>query len=115
MGKVSVEAYVRASLNYLTPTSKKPVSYAYEPPPGVPWSTVETEAREVTIRDLRRAGDDLALDSAGLQLLVHQTAVKNFWDEDEVLRVYYPETIALLKRVTGAAEVRIFDHTLRRR
>jgi hypothetical protein len=115
MGKISVEPYVRASLNYLTPTSEKPVSYAYEPPPGVPWSTVETEAREVTIRDLRRAGDDLALDSAGLQLLVHQTAVKNFWDEDEVLRVYYPETIALLKRVTGAAEVRIFDHTLRRR
>jgi len=115
MGKISVEPYVRASLNYLAAANEKPFSYAYEPPPGVRWSNVETEAREVTIRDLRAAGDDLSLDRAGFQLLVHQTAVKNFWDEDEVARVYYPESIAFLKRTTGAAEVRIFDHTLRRR
>jgi hypothetical protein len=106
---------IEASLNYLSATSERPVSYAYEPPPGVPWSTVQSEARTMTIRDLRPLGDDLLLDNAGFQLVTHQSAVENFWDEDEVKRVYYPESVDLLKRVTGAAEVRIFDHTLRRR
>jgi hypothetical protein len=32
-----------------------------------------------------------------------------------VKRVYYTESIDFLKRATGAADVRIFDHTLRRR
>ena len=34
---------------------------------------------------------------------------------EEIKRVYYPESVDLLKRVTGATEVRVFDHTLRRR
>ena len=47
--------------------------------------------------------------------MTHRSAVKNFWDEEELRRVYYPEAVALLKRVTGADRSHIFDHTLRRR
>jgi hypothetical protein len=46
--------------------------------------------------------------------LTHHSAVENFWDEEELKRVYYPEASDLLKRVTGASRVHVFDHTLRR-
>jgi hypothetical protein len=41
--------------------------------------------------------------------------VREFYDDDEVKRVYYPEAENLLKKVTGASRVFIFDHTTRRR
>jgi hypothetical protein len=107
--------HIQAALNFLAPTSAKPVTYAYQPPPGIPSSTAEAEEHATTIRDLRPAASKFSLDDAGFQFLPHRSAVKNFWDEDEIKRVYYPESIDLLKRVTGASEVRIFDHTLRRR
>jgi hypothetical protein len=79
--------HIQATLNYVAATSEKLVSYAYQPPPGVPLSTVQVEGHATTIHDLRPAASKFALDEVGF----------------------------LLKRVTGAAEVRVFDHTLRRR
>jgi hypothetical protein len=105
---------IEATLNYVAASGEKLVSYAYEPPPGVPLSTVQVEGHATTIHDLRPATSELALDEAGFKLLTRRSAV-NFWDEDEIKRVYYPESVELLKRVTGATEVRVFDHTLRRR
>ena len=107
--------HVQAALNYLVPTGEKPVTYAYEPPAGAPWSNVESEPHEEPIYDLRPVAAEFSLDTAGFQFVAHKSEVGNFWDEDEIRRVYYPESIALLKRVTGASEVRVFDHTLRRR
>jgi hypothetical protein len=40
--------------------------------------------------------------------------VKNFYDDEEVKKVYYPEAERLLERLTGASRVFIFDHTRRR-
>jgi hypothetical protein len=107
--------HIRAALNYLAATSQKPVTYAYQPPPGVPWSSAEADEHATIIHNLRPAATEFALDEAGFQLLTHPSGVKNFWDEDEIKRVYYSESIEFLKRVTGAGEVRVFDHTLRRR
>lgn len=107
--------YIQASLNYLAATGEKPVTYAYPPPPGVPWSTAEAEEHATDIHDLRPAASHLLLDGVGFEFLSHRSAVRNFWDEEEIRRVYYPESIEFLKRVTGANEARIFDHTLRRR
>jgi hypothetical protein len=107
--------HIEANLNYVAATGEKLVSYAYEPPAGVPKSNVQVEGRATTIHDLRPAASEFALDEVGFKFLTHRSAVKEFWDEDEIRRVYYPESIDLLKRVTGATEVRVFDHTLRRR
>jgi hypothetical protein len=107
--------YIEANLNYVAATGEKLVSYAYKPPAGIPLSNVQVEGHATTIHDLRPAASEFALDEVGFKFLTHRSAVKEFWDEDEIRRVYYPESIALLKRVTGATEVRVFDHTLRRR
>jgi hypothetical protein len=45
----------------------------------------------------------------------HETAVKDFYDPDEVKAVYYPEVERLLKRITGAERVVVFDHIVRNR
>jgi hypothetical protein len=106
--------HIQAALNYLAATREKPVTYAYQSPPGVPWSTAEADEHSTIIHNLRPAASELLLDDIGFQFLTHRSAVRNFWDEDEIKRVYYPESIDLLMRVTGASEVRVFDHTLRR-
>ena len=85
------------------------------PPLGVPMSTVQVEGHATTIHDLRPAASKFALDEVGFKLLTHRSAVRDFWDEEEIKRIYYPKSVDLLKRVTGATEVRVFDHTLRRR
>jgi hypothetical protein len=107
--------HIKATLNYVAATGEKLVSYAYERPAGVPMSNVQVEGHATTIHDLRPAASKFALDEVGFKLLAHRSAVRDFWDEDEIKRVYYPESVDLLKRVTGATEVRVFDHTFRRR
>ncbi len=53
------------------------------------------------------------LDRDGFRFVRHDTKVADFFDEDEVRRVYYPEMEALVKAESGASRVVVFDHTLR--
>jgi hypothetical protein len=69
------------------------------------------ERRAVEIADGR--GAKLSLDENGFELVPHATAVRDFFDEAEVRRVYYPEVEKLIGRVSGATRVVVFDHTLR--
>jgi len=107
--------YVTAKLNYLAPTAYKPVSYAYEPPPGVPRFNATREAHEVPIYDARPIRQTLSLDFEGFVLADHASTVRDFWNDDEVRDVYYPEAERLVQELTGATRVVIFDHTRRRR
>jgi hypothetical protein len=43
----------------------------------------------------------------------HATAVTDFYDDNQVRRVYYPEVAALIRSESGARRVEVFDHTLR--
>ena len=104
---------VVAPLNFLIPMAEKPVAYNYEPPPGVPARTGKSEEHHVAIRDARPLIGRLSLDSEGFVLLHHQTAVKNFYDEEEITSVYYPECERVIKEATGAARVVAFDHIVR--
>jgi len=106
---------VEAELNYLAPTEERPRTYTYDPPPGTPRSTVVNEPRVVHISDFRPIVHDISLDTQGFDLVVHRTAVRDFYNEQEVRSIYYPEAEHLLKQATGADRVLIFDHTVRRR
>ena len=39
--------------------------------------------------------------------------MRDFYDEDEIRSVYYPEMVELIKAESGAKRVVVFDHTLR--
>jgi hypothetical protein len=107
--------YVEGVLNYLAPMAAKPVNLAYDPPPGVPRATGVPAAHHMAIYNVRPVAGHLSLDSEGLALVKQNTAVRDFYDEDELRRVYYPETERLVADVTGATRVLVFDHTVRRR
>jgi hypothetical protein len=104
---------LNARLNYLADATPKPVNYAYDPPAGVPSRSGKYVQRSVAIRDGREIVSKLSLDTNGFVLTEHETAVKDFYDPDEVKSVYYPEVERLIKRVTGAERVVVFDHIVR--
>ena len=93
---------VNARLNYLAEAIPKPVNYAYDPPAGVPRRSGKYVERSVIVRNGREVLSKLSLDTNGFVLTKHETAVRDFYDSDEVKSVYYPEVERLLKRVTGA-------------
>jgi hypothetical protein len=106
---------VRAELNYMAPSGERPRTYAYDPPPGVPRTTIVNASHVVEISDARPILHEVTLDDQGFDLVRHRSGVGNFYAEDEVKHVYYPEAERLLEEATGAQRVVIFDHTVRRR
>ena len=107
--------WVKAELNYLAPTAERPRTYTYDPPAGVPRSTAVNEPHAVVISDARPVLSRVSLDEEGFGLVRHRSAVRDFYSEADVKAAYYPEAERLLKEVTGADRVHVFDTTVRRR
>jgi hypothetical protein len=82
---------ILAPLNFLVPMAEKPIAYNYEPPPGTLVRTGRNVEYQVRIRDARPLIDRLSLDREGFVLLRHQSAVSNFYDEEQIASIYYPE------------------------
>jgi hypothetical protein len=87
----------------------------YDPPPGVPKLSASYEEHTVTIRNLRPIAPSLSLDAEGFRLLVHESRVRDFHDDEEVRGTHYAEVEQLVAATTGANRVVVFDHTVRRR
>jgi hypothetical protein len=106
---------VSAALSYLVPMREKPYRYNYDPPPDVPRSNAAYETRTVAIHDVRSVASQLSLDAEGVAFTHIHSAVRDFYDDEEVRRVYYPEIEMLVAECTGAHRAVVFDHTVRRR
>jgi hypothetical protein len=65
------------------------------------------------VRNGREIAAELSLERNGFVLIEHKTAMKNFFDENELKSVYFPEVERLIREASGASRVVIFDHTLR--
>ena len=105
---------VEAQLNYLVDTGEKPESYG-----GVSQSVADEmrkgkyEEHKMTVTNGRQMIGQFSLEREGFIFVNHETKVKNFYDEGEVRSVYYAETEQLVKEISGAKRVVVFDHTLR--
>ena len=103
-----------ATLTYFVDTNETPVSLV-----GAPGQSDKrvggggSEPRRVTLRNGRHHAQEFVLEENGFRFLRHTTRVADFYDEDEIRRVYYPEMVALIKAEAGAKRVVVFDHTLR--
>jgi hypothetical protein len=113
--KIKASALVTAGLNYLGPTSGRPRTYTFEPPAGEPRSNIVLDPHDVAIHDARPGSDAFSLDEQGFALVRQHSAVSDVYDDRNVKSVYYPEAERLLKEVTGADRVFVFDHTVRKR
>lgn len=108
-------AFVEGRINFVQPLEEKLFSYAFEPPEGVPWTNSDYHGQSVRIENARPFASRLSLDVEGMTVVRRPSAVRDFWDEAQTLALGHPETAELVKDVTGASRVVVFDHTLRRR
>ena len=106
---------IEAELNYLVSNGERPVSYQYEPPPGVPKRSGVYRAHRVTISNGRVAPPPgaLSLDRNGFELHRRASVLSDFSDPAKIASLYYQQADTLLKEATGAKRVVVFDHTLR--
>lgn len=110
---IEAQKSVQTVMNYLENNSERPYTYMYAPPAGVPERSGRYAKFPVTIHDGRAVQQQLTLDGQGFMFARRETKVKNFYDEDEVKSVYYPEVAQLVKELTGATKVVVFDHNVR--
>ncbi|PCH37157.1 hypothetical protein WOLCODRAFT_134488 [Wolfiporia cocos MD-104 SS10] len=100
----------------------------YSPPPdgSRPYTLINTdekgrtgnwvpEPHRVEVEDVRGQEAKFTLDTAGFQLYEGSPDHTQFTDGGSIKERYYPESIALIKLLTGASRVVPFDHTIRRR
>ena len=105
--------FVEAEVRYVVDDGTPPYRYIDWPEMADKDHPPAYEPRRVTIRNGRVCGETFTLPTHGFALVDHPTAMKDFYDEEEILRVYYPETEALIRARSGAKRVIVFDHTVR--
>ena len=107
--------FVEGSLAFTERTAEKPYAYTFAPPEGRAPHNHVTQAHTVRVENARPIADQLSLDVEGVAVVRSCSAVRDFWDEAQTLAIGHPETAELVRDVTGASRVVVFDHTLRRR
>lgn len=71
----------------------------------------EVKSKPVVIENVRGKEDTISLDTAGFQFYKHTSKHTTFDNDEEIYREYYPESIELIKKLTGASRVELFDHS----
>ncbi len=104
---------VTAELKYTVDTGQVLDQFLYEPEPGTPMNLPEEDVRPVPIFNARDLNGNPKLDREGFALASLSPTDRDYWDTEEVQSNYYDVVCKLLKRLTGAQEVRAFDHNVR--
>ena len=104
---------IETTLNYIENDGSKIFTITAGPGGTDVRSGGTPDPRRVTIRNGRPLAKEFALERDGFRFVRHDTKVADFFDEEQIKRVYYPEMEALVKAESGAERVVVFDHTLR--
>lgn len=108
---------VQGVLNYLLPMADVPIYYPHpvEPPSGAPRYNGVIDRHCLPIHDVRPLAPTLSLERHGFIVARHRSSVADFYDDEEVRRVYFPELERLVANATDASRVLLFDYSKRRR
>jgi hypothetical protein len=104
---------IEAMLNYIVDDGSKVFTITAGPGGSDVRSGGTPDPRPIVIHNGRPHAKEFALERDGFHFVRHDTKVADFFDENEIKRVYYPEMEALIKAESGAKRVVVFDHTLR--
>ena len=105
---------VRAELRYIVDTGEKPKTHIAPQHSGKPSRREDTvDLREMRIHDAWPLAGEASLDREGFEIHRLPSDVSDFYDDEEVERVHYPEIERLILHATGAVRVEVFDHTRR--
>jgi hypothetical protein len=90
---------------------------AYYDPPQRPGADVRPDftalpltGKTVTVSSMRAAGGGFSLDREGFTLAAAPTAVRDFYDRDEVARRYVPEALELVRSLTGCTATALLNN-----
>jgi len=109
---------VPAELIYFLPPPDGSRPYTYinaDPKTGVRQQNWVREPHVVDVENVRGKEHTFTLDSAGFMYSRNQQKYTSFANDEEIEKYYYPESIELVKKITGASRIVPFDHTVRRR
>lgn len=106
---------LQVAINYVVDDGQKVINVPSTPGGEKSQSVGAYEHHTVSVINARDKAAGPSLDVEGFALVHHSTKMENFYDSDEVERVYNREIQELIKRETGAKDVVVFDHTLRAR
>ena len=98
---------------YTMNTGEKLVNETFGPNNIRRSKTGSDNMQKMALRNGRPVAEQLSLDENGFKFVQHPTKVVDFFDQTQLQSVYYPEVQELIKAVSGASRVVIFDHTLR--
>ncbi|MFV2032238.1 MAG: CmcJ/NvfI family oxidoreductase [Gammaproteobacteria bacterium] len=110
---------ITAEVQYLVKQDGRPIYYASSAGRDASYTIdvgLETHAVEVRDARIRPEADEKDRDGqhpSGFDLVWHESKVNDFLDAAQIGNLYEPEIDRLLKALTGASRVYIFDHTAR--
>lgn len=111
--ETTIEPAIEASFTYAIDTGEKIVNETMGPGDMGRKRTGLVEDKTMPVFDGRKLRGEFDIEVHGFEFVDHPTAMKDFFDKDELRSVYYREGEELVKAVTGAKRVHVFDHTLR--
>ena len=106
-------ASVLAKLKFFLPNGEKPKVLMSDDYTKENNRTGEFKDEKVLIRNCRMAQAAPKLEIEGFELQQHESNVQDYYDETQITDCHYSEIVHLLKTMTGATNVYVFDHTLR--
>jgi hypothetical protein len=104
---------ITAGIPYTVDTGETLVNESFGPNNIRRRKTGTDDSKTMTIRNGRLLAEQFSLEQHGFVFVEHKTKVRDFFDTQELESVYYPEVKEIIKSVSGASRVVIFDHTLR--
>ncbi|KAF4566219.1 hypothetical protein EYR40_001972 [Pleurotus pulmonarius] len=107
-----------AVLKYYVPPADGARAYQHintDPTTGERPRNFTYQDKDVVVENIRGKESSVSLDTTGFQYVRRPAKHGSFRNDEEIQNEYYPESIELIKELTGASKVVIFDHTVRRR
>ena len=104
---------VTADLCYIVRQDTKPYFESARITGGEPKVFFKIEHLPARINDMRDVVANLSMDVNGFELHTRESKVADLWDDASIEAQYNPELETMLKEMTGADAVTIFDHTRR--
>jgi hypothetical protein len=104
---------INVDIPYTLDTGEKLVNETFGPDNIQRRQIGTMDPRPMQVENGRPLARSFSLDRNGFVFVEHKTAVADFFDQATLPAAYYPEVVQLIKTLSGAARVVVFDHTLR--
>ena len=105
--------FVEAHMRYIVDDGIPPTMYIDWPEEEHKAHPPTYESQRVKIENGRPRQEEFNLSTHGFAFVRHKSSVQNFYDDENVREICYPEVQTLIKKHTGSKNVLVFDHTIR--